>query len=147
MLDVLKKLDNERDPKQATLVEDQLTVDGRLYDGFIGDGDRKTMISIQSAGSDELSGFKDQLKDKRLQQLLPLYKARNYPKPLSPDERAAWDEFCHHKLFDGGDNSRVATFFKRLEDLSAGELTKKKEFLLEELKLYGESIVPADAVG
>ena len=78
---------------------------------------------------------------------MPLYKARNYPKSLSDDERRAWDEYCQLKLFSGGSESRIAKYFARLVELNAEKLTDEKRYIVEELKLYGEAIVPADEAG
>lgn len=142
------RLDEERERTQISLVANQLTVDGQLYDGFLSDSDRALCNKVASAEPAVLASFAEKLHDKRLQQLLPLYKARNYPSALSGEERQAWDSFCHERLFGGGDkDSRAAKYFARLQELAEGKPTQKQQYLLEELQLYGESIVPADAVG
>ncbi len=146
MLQVIAKRDEERDKAQTALVDDRLTVDARLYDGsFFGDGDKSAMRAVRAASPSELTGMSDSFRDNRLKNLLPLYKARNYPKALTAEERAAWDEFCRAKLWQGGDKSQLAQYFSRLEELAGEKLPKQKSYLLEELKLYGESIIPADA--
>jgi len=55
-----------------------------------------------------------------------------------------WDAFCAQKLFSGGTSSRLARYFQRLEQCAALPQYKNKQFLIEELKLYGESIMPAE---
>jgi exodeoxyribonuclease-1 len=141
----LARLDEEREALQGTLVDDRLTVDERLYDGFIGDGDKTRMRAVREAKPSELSGLIGGFHDGRLQSLLPLYKARNYPKTLDVDELAAWENFCRQKLLDDGDQSRAARYFARLQEVAADHPNKQQQFLLEELRLYGESILPADA--
>ena len=141
----LARLDEERQRAQTSLVEDELTVDERLYDGFIDNGDKVTMRALWAAGPTELSGMVESFRDQRLRSLLPLYKARNYPKALSPEERAVWDEFCHKRLLAGGKDSRLARYFARLEELAAAKLGDQQQYLLEELRLYGESIMPTEA--
>ncbi|HEX7633625.1 MAG TPA: exodeoxyribonuclease I [Candidatus Saccharimonadales bacterium] len=140
----VKQMDDSREQSQTALVDDESTVDERLYDGFIDKGDAATMRNLRSASPAEISQVASRFKDSRLHTLAPLYKARNYPKALTPEERAWWDEFCAKKLLAGGPKSRLAQYFARLEELSKGKLTGEQQYLLEELKLYGESIVPAD---
>ncbi|HVI60900.1 MAG TPA: hypothetical protein VM535_01945, partial [Candidatus Saccharimonadales bacterium] len=148
MLQVVARRDEERAQTQTALVDNQLTVDERLYDGdFFSDADRSTMRAVRAAPPEQLAEFKGRLRDARLQNLLPLYKARNYPPSLDAEERAAWDEYCHKKLLGGGPDSPLRRYFGRLEELAAGKLSGQQQYLLEELKLYGESIIPADADG
>jgi len=46
-----------------------------------------------------------------------------------------------------GDNSSMAKYFARIQELSEQVTDKNKQYLLEELRLYGESILPDDVVG
>lgn len=143
--DALDKLDREQTKEQTALVDNQLTVDARLYDGFVSDHDKQAMRAVRAAEPPELdAALADSFKDERLKNLLPLYKARNYPAALDSTERQAWDVFCRQQLFDGGPSSRLAKYFARLEELSQGSLTKNQRYLLEELELYGQSIMPSD---
>jgi exodeoxyribonuclease-1 len=141
----LKQLDKEREAAQETLLDNPLTVDERLYDGFIGDADKTRMRAVRAAEPTELGELAEGFHDNRLKSLLPLYKARNYPKSLDADERADWDSFCRHKLLDGGDQSRAARYFARLEEVRTARPNTRQQYLLEELRLYGESILPVDA--
>lgn len=144
---VINKLDDERERDQTTLIEDQQGVDERLYESFVGTSDKNIMSSIRSASPDELSKFSESLTDERLKQLLPLYKARNYRKHLSEDEIHNWEEFCKQKLFAGGASSVAAKYFEQISKLSQEKITDEQRYLLEELKLYGESILPVDEDG
>ena len=128
---------------QSTMVTDEQTVDGQLYDGFLSDSDRKRLQTVRTADTSALSGLHDGFEDRRLQALLPLYKARNYPETLDGDERTAWELFCQHRLLDGGPKSRAAKYFERLQSLAnQARLTQQQKYLLEELQLYAESIMP-----
>jgi exodeoxyribonuclease I len=147
VLAALERLDQEREASQVGLVMDPMSVDERLYDGFIGDKDKNQMRAVRVADPSELSALAGDFNDQRLQNLLPLYKARNYSKALTPEERIAWDNFCHLKLFGNGDSSRAAMFFNRLQELAPTSPNKRQEYLLEELRLYGESILPGDVAG
>lgn len=145
VLQAVERLDTERAKSQVTLVDNQLTVDERLYEGFVSDADKSTMRAVRAAKPEALSDLAGEFTDNRLQSLLPLYKARNYPQALTPEEREAWDTFCRQRLLEGGAESRMAKYFARLEELAAaGSLTDEQQYLLEELQLYGQSIMPAE---
>lgn len=145
VLQAVSQLDAEREKSQLTLADNQLTVDERLYDGFVSDADKSTMRAVLSAKPDELGNLAGEFTDSRLQSLLPLYKARNYPQALTPGERATWDAFCRQRLLDGGPDSRLAKYFARLEELTvAGKLSGEQQYVIEELQLHGQSIIPAE---
>ncbi|HVU59431.1 MAG TPA: exodeoxyribonuclease I [Candidatus Saccharimonadales bacterium] len=132
--------------QQTALVTDEQTVDAQLYDGFVGDQDRARLETVLAAAPDELGASLVRFTDQRLAALLPLYKARNYPEHLTSDERSAWEAFCAHRLFDGGQKSRLASYFARLQTLAAlPSTTGRQRYLLEELRLYGESLMPSAA--
>jgi exodeoxyribonuclease-1 len=145
VMQVIKRSDVERE--QTYLIDNPLTVDERLYDGgFFSNDDKQTMRAVRSARGDELDLALFNFSDDRLESLLPLYKARNYPQSLTSEERVEWDAFCHRQVFEGGQSSKLAKFFARLAELAADEkLSDEKKYLLEELQLYGQSVVPADA--
>jgi exodeoxyribonuclease I len=146
ILKVVARLDEERATKaQTSLIDDPLTVDSRLYDGFVPDSDKHVMRTVRAAKPDQLSDIATNFKDERLKNLLPLYKARNFPSNLTDEERTAWDEFCHRQLLEGGTESRLAKYFARLAELAQTKLNGEQKFLLEELQLYGQSIMPVDA--
>jgi exodeoxyribonuclease-1 len=142
---VVKRLDDDRAAGQLSLVDDESTVDHRLYESFINSDDADVMRQVRSVEPAELSQLADRFKDKRLQSLLPLYKARNFSGTLTDEERKVWDEFVAKQLMAGGNKSRLAKYFGRLQELAAdSKLTAQQKYLLEELQLYGESIMPAD---
>ncbi|HET7320552.1 MAG TPA: exodeoxyribonuclease I [Candidatus Saccharimonadales bacterium] len=138
-------MDAEREKLQTALVGDETTVDGKLYDNFFDRHDKDLMRVVRGAKPDELSGLNLGFHDNRLDALLPLYKARNYPQALTTEERVKWDAFVQSKLFAGGTSSRLAGYLARLQTLAAGNVTDAQRYLLEELELYGMSIVPAEA--
>jgi exodeoxyribonuclease I len=144
----VRQLDAVRSKTQPELLENELTADERLYESFIGAEDTSLMRAIRVAQPEDLTKLADRLKDDRLRSLLPLYKARNFPKSLSAEERAAWDAFCSRKLLTGDTESQLAKYFARLQEIAARDsLTGEQQFLLEELQLYGESMMPDDAAG
>ncbi len=129
---------------QGVLMASEQEVDGALYDGFVNDSDKTKMRVVRAADVNKLVDLELDFSDDRLKVLLPLYKARNFPKSLTPEEQEHWEQFRTHRLMDGGEKSRGARYFKRIADLSAlsGE-DSKNQYLLQELNLYGQSVLPA----
>ena len=103
------------------------------------------MTKVRNAQPKELDSYFDKLRDKRLQQLLPLYKARNFPLTLTDEERSQWEKHKNKKLFEGGDSSQLAKYFMKLQEISTRPgLTVAQQHLLEDLQLYGQSLMPID---
>lgn len=129
--------------QQSRLFTDERDVDGCLYDGFFGAEDKTAMRVVRAAAPEELGNLGLKFKDDRLTQLLPLYKARNYPKLLTSEERETWERFRTNRLLAGRQHSRLAKFMTRLQQVATDpNLTGHQQYLLEELKLYAESIMP-----
>lgn len=141
LFEALKMMD---ELQQARLLEDEAEVDTKLYESFFNDQDKTKMSLVRAAEGDDLKNLEVTFHDQRLQLLLPLYKARNFPASLTPSEREIWQQFRDRKLYGGKENSRLAHFFKRLSELELqGGLTKEQTYLLEELNLYGQSLMPS----
>lgn len=133
----------DKDRQQTSLVTTEQDVDVQIYNGFYSEPDKQAMRVVRAAAPDELSNLQLNFADQRLVTMLPLYKARNFPKTLTGDERATWERYRKNKLLLGGEHSKMAQFLKRLQDIAATtKLTGHQEYLLEELKLYAESIMP-----
>lgn len=140
VLEALQLLDTAQAKRQRSAKTD---VDGQLYEGFYDTQDTNLLGVVRAAEPNELTPeFSQGFHDGRLKALLPRYKARNYAASLSPEERSAWELHRHHALLDGGEKSRLAQFMHRLSELAENEATPDKRFLLEELQLYAESIMP-----
>jgi exonuclease I len=106
------------------------------------------MNKIRIAKPDELTGFIAKCRDARLRELLPLYKARNFPRKLTYEEKQAWEQYKAEQLTTGGSNSKLARYFARLQEISQRkDLTQNQKYLLEDLRLYGEAIMPTDLEG
>jgi exodeoxyribonuclease-1 len=140
---LLRALEILNQHRQATFLADAKDVDSQLYDGFFEDQDRTAMAVVRAADEDTIGSLDLQFKDDRLSKLLPLYKARNFHELMTDEERRAWEEFRYHKLVDGGTRSVLSRYFMRLSDIAKRtNLTSQQRYLLEELQLYGESILP-----
>jgi exodeoxyribonuclease I len=143
---VLEALEILEARQQLKFLEDETEVDAQLYDGFFESEDKTKMSVVRAASVEELSHLQVVFKDQRLQNLLPLYKARNYPKAMSDEDRVIWERFRERKLLGGKEASKLARYFARLEELkSRTDITQNERYLLEELELYGQSILPSDA--
>lgn len=139
---LLKAIEILDQKQQASLLANEQLVDSQLYDGFIDKQDQPTMKKIRTSSPDQLANFSNQLHDKRLKALLPLYKARNFPKNLNPEEQITWEAYKQRKLFSPPNANRLNNYFTRIAELGeTAHLNKNQKFLLEELKLYGESLI------
>ncbi len=133
-------LDKEQ---QMRLMQDVIEVDARLYDNFVGPKDKLAMRLVRSASEAELADIDVTFEDDRLEALLTLYKARNNPISLSDEERAEWERFKERRLLGGKAASRAAKYFERLAQLAErSDLTDAQRYILEELQLYGQSVLP-----
>lgn len=112
--------------------------EAQLYDGFLPDVDRLRVEKVRVADANALADMHPEFTDERLHDLLLHYKARNYPQSLAEDEVVAWETWraAHIK-------KHLPAFVTRLQQLAktyAGD--DEKEYTLQELQLWAESIVP-----
>lgn len=114
-------------------------VESQLYDGFVVDVDTLRIEKVRQADVGQLADLHPDFNDDRLSPLLLHYKARNFPRSLAEDEAMAWETWrAEHVL------KQLPGFVKRLQELSAKISDENKRFVLEELQLWAESIVPTD---
>ncbi len=130
---------------QVGAMVDPQKVDAQLYDGFVSGTDKTKMSVVRAAGVEQLAGLHIDFTDTRLTALLPIYKARNFPKCLDERETIEWNQFIKTKLTSGGVESLATKYFSRLTELMKETKDTNKQYLLEELQLYGESVVPFEA--
>lgn len=114
-------------------------VEAQLYDGFVGDRDRLRIETIRNASERELADFHPTFADERLESLLLHYKARNFAKALSQDEARAWEAWRSARI-----TKQLPSFMKSLQALAIKEQGEDKQFILQELQLWAESILPID---
>lgn len=115
--------------------------EAQLYDGFVNDRDRLRIETVRNASERELADFHPEFSDERLSPLLLHYKARNFPTTLSEDEARGWEQWraAHIK-------AQLPQFVTSLQRLAATEASEDKQFVLQELQLWAESIVPIDTI-
>lgn len=116
--------------------------EAQLYDGFVGDRDRLRMETVRNADERELADYHPDFTDERLSPLLLHYKARNYPRSLSQEEAGAWESWRAEHIM-----AQLPGFMKSLQKLAATEADENKQFILQELQLWAEAIMPTDLSG
>ena len=112
--------------------------EAQLYDGFVNERDRVRIESVRSATERELVDFHPSFDDERLAPLLLHYKARNYPRSLSEDEVVQWESWRSERL-----RTRLPAFLKSLQS-AFSRSDDAQRFVIEELQLWAESIMPVD---
>lgn len=70
----------------------------QLYEGFIGDRDRRLCEQVRALEPAQLSHGQWMFDDPRLPELLFRYRARNFPETLTGEERQRWYGFCQQRL-------------------------------------------------
>ena len=119
----------------------QVDPEARLYDGFLADTDRVRVEAVRNADERKLADFHPEFIDERLNPLLLHFKARNYPKSLAEDEVGQWEQWRAERI-----KKQLPGFMKRLNALAVQHSDDdSKQFILQELQLWAESIVPFDA--
>ena len=69
-------------------------VDHGLYQGFIGNEDKRILERLRALSPADLAATQPVFKDARLTELLLRYRARNFPAYLTTDETAEWAARC-----------------------------------------------------
>ena len=113
--------------------------EAQLYGGFLSDRDKLRVETVRNASERELADFHPEFRDERLAPLLLHYKARNFAKTLSQAELGEWEAWRAQRI-----SQQLPGFMKSINQL-AGSDDSDKQFLLQELQLWLESIAPSDA--
>lgn len=110
--------------------------EAQLYDGFLADRDGLRVETVRNASESELADYHPDFSDERLAPLLLHYKARSFPRALSEAETTAWEEWRAERI-----GRQLPGFMKTLARISR-TTDESQQFMLEELKLWAESVVP-----
>lgn len=132
------------DQKQASLLpEEGVDVDEAIYDGFWSDTDKKILQDLVKTEPEALINVAKAQKSKKISELGFRYVARNYPGKLTPAQHDRWEEYRQKALLGGGEKSRFSQFFSHLSEvIKRPDLSANQKYLLTELQLYAESIMP-----
>ena len=101
--DISEKL---RQIYQLQIAQSTKSAESALYSGFIPKEDIKTLESVRSASIEDFSNNSYIFNDNRMNELLFLYRGRNYPESFSQDERKIWKEICCDRLVNGIDGRK-----------------------------------------
>ena len=124
--------------------EPQDDPDAMLYTGgFFSQSDKNSMALIRDAHPEALDDMQFGFQDRRLEEMVFRYRARNYLETLNGDEREKWEEYRKQKLLgpSNGINLNYEMFAKAINEAAQTAPVEKHE-LLQELATYAESIYP-----
>jgi exodeoxyribonuclease-1 len=129
--------------QQPTDYPKETNPDYQLYNGFSSDADKHKMLQLHQLTPEQLAVNTPQFSDERLNSLLFLYRARNYPQSLNDSEQQKWQCYRTDKLMHGVDNPNLTMedFSLALENLAhehASDEPKMK--ILKALYLYVQSL-------
>lgn len=125
----------ERRPEFKKAVDPE----AQLYDSFLPDQDSLAVEKIRYARPEDLADLHPSFIDERLDPLLLHYKARNFPRSLAEDEVRSWEQWRADRL-----QRQMQAFVQRLNQLATTITDENKQFILQELQLWAESIAPVD---
>ena len=115
--------------------------DAALYDGFIGDADKKLCAQVRGTPPQLLAKAQFAFRDTRLSALLLRYRARNWPDSLLPSEQAQWDSYRRQRLLTDAGQSELTLeqFFAQISELRAAHVGDgSKQVLLDQLEDWGQ---------
>lgn len=106
--------------------------------GFFSEADKQQMHKIRVLPPEQLAETSFRFKDKRLQEMLFRYRARNYPQTLSTEEHEQWLTFCRDRLTnpETGVALIFESYFARLNELRSDE--KNNVEILNALEVYAQ---------
>ncbi|WP_346799375.1 exodeoxyribonuclease I [Halomonas sp. Bachu 37] len=118
-----------------------------LYSGgFFSAADRQQMQQARETPAWDLVGKRFAFQDARLEEMLFRYRARSYLETLEGEEAAQWEAFRWARMNDATQAGLTLQGFAReIERYNHQPLSERERRILEELVMYVESIVPAQA--
>jgi exodeoxyribonuclease-1 len=117
-------------------------VDEDLYGGFVGNEDRRKLERLRQLSGEQLAGQRVAFDDKRLEEILFRYRARNFSDTLSAEENERWVDHCSARLHEGaGGSTTLSDFFERIDQLNE-EADERGQEILGALYDYAEQIAP-----
>ena len=126
-----------RDKVQAIYASEAFTPsqdpEQQLYDGFVGDRDRRLCEQVRSADPAQLAQQQWPFDDERLPELLFRYRARNFPDTLNFEEQERWRIFCQQRLSapEWGAPNTLETFLEAAAQWSITATSFQREVLNE----------------
>ena len=121
----------------------QPDADASLYEGFLGESDRRVMADIRRCPPEQLASMQSRLKDTRLHTLLARYQARNWPNSLQGDAENHWQDYRKQRLVCGNGTSEytLAEYDLTIQDLRTHNTHDQNQTpLLDALEDWGKSL-------
>ncbi|WP_235357305.1 exodeoxyribonuclease I [Arsukibacterium sp. MJ3] len=129
--------------QQPTDYPKETNPDYQLYNGFSSDADQQKMLQLHQLTPEQLAVKAPLFTDERLNSLLFLYRARNYPQSLNDSEQQKWQRYRTDKLMHGVDNPNLTMedFSLLLENLTHEHASDEQKMnILKALYLYAQSL-------
>ena len=117
--------------------------DYQLYSGFISNSDKEKMQQLHQLSPEQLAVSAPIFNDDRLNKLIFLYRARNYPASLTDSEQQQWQQYRTDKIMHGVDqpNLTMEEFSLALENAAHSHADDEQKMnILKALYLYVESL-------
>lgn len=111
--------------------------EGKLYDGFVNDRDKLRAEVLRNTDEQELKKYKPEFDDVRMAELFPRYMARNFPRAASSEQLGEYEAWRSARL-----QVKSSVFMRDLQSVAKQKLTGHQQYVLEELKLWFESVMP-----
>ena len=118
-------------------------VDAGLYDGFVGDGDKRRFTDVRSTPPEALAAREFGFSDPRLPELLFRYRARNWPRTLTHEEQHRWDDYRRQRVLMESGLSELSLDRFRMELIAMRALHASdgaKLALLDQLDAWSREI-------
>jgi len=118
-------------------------VDASLYEGFMGDGDKRAFAEVRATPPHALGAKSFGFRDPRIPELLFRYRARNWPETLSASEQARWNDYRRLRLRQdrGWSEHTFDTFRAEIAALrTAHAADGGKQVLLDQLEAWGRDV-------
>lgn len=111
--------------------------ESQLYDGFVSDRDKLRAEVLRNTSEHELRSYKSEFEDARMAAMFPRYMARNFSRVASSEQLGAYEEWRSARL-----QAKAPRFMQDLQAVMKNELTDHQQYVIEELKLWFESVMP-----
>ncbi|MEB0091127.1 exodeoxyribonuclease I [Pseudomonas sp. CCI4.2] len=105
----------------------------QLYDGFLGDRDRRLCDQVRIAEPEHLARDEWPFDDERLPELLFRYRARNFANTLTVEEQHRWHAFCRQRLSNPSSGAP-----NTLQSFTEALITASLSASAEQLKILGK---------
>jgi exodeoxyribonuclease I len=127
----------------SRLFEKTDNAERRLYDGFLEEIDKGLLSEVRTATAAELASDSLHFRDERYQQLLFLYRVKNFPETLSDEEQHRWDELRFQRLTNSSEGYLILdTYFSEIDQLLGQEsMSEKDRNILRALQDWGSQIL------